>query len=38
MKSSKVKDDIAGCALYLASSYSDFVTGQIISLNGGFVV
>ncbi len=30
--------DIAGCALYLASSYSDFVTGQIISPNGGFVV
>lgn len=31
-------DDIAGCALYLASSYSDFVTGQIISPNGGFVI
>ncbi len=31
-------NDIAGCALYLASSYSDFVTGQIISPNGGFVI
>lgn len=31
-------DDIAGCALFLASSYSDFMTGQIISPNGGFVI
>lgn len=31
-------NDIAGCALYLASPYSDFVTGQIISPNGGFVI
>ena len=31
-------NDIAGCALYLASSYSDFVTGQIISPHGGFVI
>ena len=31
-------NDIAGCALFLASSYSDFITGQIISPNGGFVI
>jgi 3-oxoacyl-[acyl-carrier protein] reductase len=30
--------DIAGCALFLASSHSDFITGQIISPNGGFVI
>lgn len=30
--------DIAGCALFLASSYSNFMTGQIISPNGGFVI
>ncbi len=30
--------DIAGCALFLVSSYSDFITGQIISPNGGFVI
>lgn len=31
-------EDIAGCALFLASSYSDFITGQVISPNGGFVI
>ena len=31
-------NDIAGCALFLASSYSNFITGQIISPNGGFVI
>ncbi|WMJ76816.1 MULTISPECIES: elongation factor P 5-aminopentanone reductase [unclassified Sedimentibacter] len=31
-------NDIAGCALYLASLYSNFVTGQVISPNGGFVI
>lgn len=30
--------DIAGCALFLASPYSDFMTGQVISPNGGFVI
>nr|WP_300002786.1 3-oxoacyl-ACP reductase FabG [Tissierella sp.] len=30
--------DIAGCALFLASGYSDFVTGQVISPNGGIVI
>ena len=31
-------NDIAGCALFLASSYSNFITGQIISPNGGFII
>lgn len=30
--------DIASCALFLASSHSDFITGQIISPNGGFTI
>jgi 3-oxoacyl-[acyl-carrier protein] reductase len=30
--------DIAGCALFLASSYANFITGQIISPNGGFII
>ena len=30
--------DIASCALFLASSHSDYLTGQVISPNGGFVV
>lgn len=31
-------DDIAKCALYLASADSDFMTGQVLSPNGGFVI
>ena len=31
-------DDIANCALFLASDKSDFITGQVISSNGGFVI
>lgn len=31
-------DDIASCALYLADERSSFITGQVISPNGGFVV
>jgi 3-oxoacyl-[acyl-carrier protein] reductase len=31
-------DDIAKCALFLASDSADFITGQIISVNGGFVI
>ena len=31
-------EDIAHCALYLASDKSDFITGQVISPNGGFVI
>ena len=31
-------DDVAACALYLASADSDFLTGQVISPNGGFVI
>ncbi len=30
--------DIANMALYLASEKSDFITGQIFSINGGFVI
>ncbi len=30
--------DIAACALYLASDSADFLTGQVISPNGGFVI
>ncbi len=30
--------DIAAAALYLASEGGDFVTGQVISVNGGFVI
>lgn len=30
--------DIANCALFLASANSDFITGQVISPNGGFIV
>lgn len=31
-------EDIANCALFLASDKSDFITGQVISPNGGFVI
>ena len=31
-------DDIANCALFLASDKSDFITEQVISPNGGFVI
>ena len=31
-------DDIAKCALFLASDGGDFLTGQVISPNGGFVI
>ena len=30
--------DIAECALFLASSHANFITGQVISPNGGFVI
>lgn len=30
--------DIAKCALFLASDGGDFITGQVISCNGGFVI
>lgn len=30
--------DIANCALFLASDNSNFITGQVISPNGGFVI
>ncbi len=31
-------EDIAHCALFLASDKSNFITGQIISPNGGFII
>ena len=31
-------DDIANCVLFLASEKSNFITGQVISPNGGFVI
>ncbi len=31
-------DDIASCVVFLASEGSDFITGQVISPNGGFVI
>ncbi|MGL5331203.1 MAG: elongation factor P 5-aminopentanone reductase [Peptostreptococcaceae bacterium] len=31
-------EDIAHCALFLASDNSNFITGQVISPNGGFVI
>ncbi|MGL5718743.1 MAG: elongation factor P 5-aminopentanone reductase [Paraclostridium sp.] len=31
-------EDIAHCALFLASDKSNFITGQVISPNGGFVI
>lgn len=31
-------DDIANCALFLASESADFITGQVISPNGGFII
>ena len=30
--------DIARCALFLAEEGGDFITGQVISSNGGFVI
>ena len=31
-------DDIASAVLYLASAQASWVTGQILSVNGGFVM
>lgn len=30
--------EIAACALFLASEHADFLTGQVLSPNGGFVI
>lgn len=30
--------DVAACALFLASDQADFITGQVIGVNGGFVL
>lgn len=31
-------EEVAACALFLASDAADFITGQVIGVNGGFVV
>jgi NAD(P)-dependent dehydrogenase (short-subunit alcohol dehydrogenase family) len=31
-------EDIAGTAIYLASSASDFVTGEMIRVDGGYAI
>ncbi|HHW12562.1 MAG TPA: 3-oxoacyl-ACP reductase FabG [Firmicutes bacterium] len=31
-------DEVAACALFLASDAANFITGQVIGVNGGFVV
>ena len=31
-------EDIAGTALYLASSDSDYMTGQVVMIDGGMVL
>jgi len=31
-------EDVAGCIFFLASEEADFITGQVVSPNGGFVV
>lgn len=33
-----VPEDIAKCALFLASDNASFITGQVIGVNGGFVI
>ena len=30
--------DIASAALYLASDDADFITGQVLGVNGGYVI
>ena len=34
----EVPEDLVGTIVYLASSDSDFVTGQTIAVNGGYVM
>lgn len=31
-------EEVAACALFLASDAADFITGQVIGVNGGFVI
>jgi NAD(P)-dependent dehydrogenase (short-subunit alcohol dehydrogenase family) len=34
----ELPDDIVGTLIYLASADSDFVTGQLVAVNGGYVL
>jgi NAD(P)-dependent dehydrogenase (short-subunit alcohol dehydrogenase family) len=36
LKRSQVEDDLVGTVLYLSSSDSDFMTGQLLNVDGGF--
>ena len=38
LQRAEVPDDLVGTILYLASSDSDFVTGQTLAVNGGYVL
>lgn len=38
IKAEQQADDVHGTVLYLLSGWSDFVTGQVIPVNGGFVL
>ena len=31
-------EDIAGSVLFLSSDNADFITGEVLSVNGGFVI
>ena len=37
LQGEQMPDDVTGTALYLLSPMSDFVTGQLIPVNGGFI-
>ena len=30
--------DVANCALFLASDFSDYITGQVIGVDGGMLI
>ncbi|MDC0033998.1 SDR family oxidoreductase [Alphaproteobacteria bacterium] len=38
MKRAQTPDDVIGAALFLLSDAADFVTGQVLPVNGGFVL
>lgn len=33
----QMPDDVSGCVVFLLSDAADFVTGQLVPVNGGFV-